>query len=186
MARILIVDDDPSFRGLMVEILSEDHEVLAAENGEAALALIREESGLDLLVTDLVMPTKNGIDLIMQLRKENPRLRILAVSGGGGITGRFDYLPVARLVGANVILPKPFDVDQLRQCLGVCGLPCAGKYGPIPIDQGLVQAQPGFGNLRPVGRKTGGFDCSGYDQGAQQRHPGGRGFIRRSSCCCSA
>jgi len=117
VAKILIVDDEPSLRTLLVHMLETDnHEVIAAEDGEQGLSMYRKELP-DLVITDLVMPHKNGIDMILDLKKEYPELRLIAISGGGGITGAFDYLPTAKLVGADSILKKPFGVQELRDVL---------------------------------------------------------------------
>ena len=114
MARILIVDDEQPVRALVREMLALDrHDILEAADGAEARALY-EEQEVDLVITDLVMPDKSGIDLIMELRERDPDVRILAISGGGGITGRFDYLPIAELIGARSILRKPFQMGDLR------------------------------------------------------------------------
>ena len=114
MARILVVDDEASMRRLLKEILTQDkHDILEAETGAQACTLFRQQSA-DLIITDLVMPEVNGIDLIMELKKEFPDIRIIAISGGGGITGRFDYLAIAKLIGAKHVIGKPFQVAELR------------------------------------------------------------------------
>ncbi len=114
MARILIVDDEAPIRAMLREMLAQDgHDVTEAENGAMALARLRA-GAFDLLITDLVMPEKNGLNLILDIRKEWPDLEIVAISGGGGITGRFEYLPIAKLVGAGRVLAKPFDKAQLQ------------------------------------------------------------------------
>lgn len=119
MARILIVDDEPNMRLLISSMLkSPNHELLTAENGDAAIALLAKER-VDLVITDLVMPQKNGIDLIMELKQSSPDLKILAMSGGGGINGRFDYLPIAKLIGAENILRKPFKREELCAAVAV-------------------------------------------------------------------
>lgn len=117
MAKILVVDDEPSLRTMLTHMLEQDnHEVVVAEDGEQGLSLYRENLP-DLVISDLVMPNKNGIDMILELKKEYPELRLIAISGGGGITGAFDYLPTAKLVGANAILKKPFGIKELRKSL---------------------------------------------------------------------
>lgn len=114
MATILVVDDDNAVRALVVDILEQNkHTIVEAENGEIALNVLKTKN-VDLVITDLVMPAKNGIDLIMELRQIKADLPIIAISGGGGITGRFDYLPIAQLLGAGEILNKPFTMEQLR------------------------------------------------------------------------
>lgn len=113
MAKILVVDDDRVVRTMVADMLVRDkHEVLAAADGTQAWKILAE-SPVDLIVTDLVMPEKNGIDLIMDLKINHPKVPIVAISGGGGITGRFDYLPIAKLLGAKSILRKPFHMKEL-------------------------------------------------------------------------
>jgi YesN/AraC family two-component response regulator len=114
MAKILIVDDEDPVRILVREMLKmSNHEISEAKNGREAIEKYCAEPA-DLVITDLVMPDKSGIDLIMELKEKFPQIRILAISGGGGITGRFDYLPIAYLLGANFILKKPFKMQELR------------------------------------------------------------------------
>lgn len=113
MKRVLIVDDEAQMRGLLEDLLEGDYQVLTASNGDEALQLL-ERDGAELIITDLVMPKMNGIDLVMAVRKQYPALKIIAISGGGGITGRFDYLPVANLVGAARVIRKPFELAEMR------------------------------------------------------------------------
>lgn len=113
MSNILVVDDDTSILIFIEQALLESHQVFTSET-VAGAETISNTNSIDLLITDLVMPEKNGIDMIMQFRKTHPEIKILAISGGGGITGRFDYLPIAKLVGAEETLKKPFSVNELR------------------------------------------------------------------------
>lgn len=114
MAKILIVDDEQQIRTMLSHILARDeHELIMAENGQQGCNLYREHHP-DIVITDLVMPNKNGIDMILELKSEFPDIRVLAISGGGGITGSFDYLPIAKLVGAMHILKKPFNLEELK------------------------------------------------------------------------
>ena len=110
-----MVDDDASILVFIEQALSNNN-VYTAETVSEAEKIARENS-IDLLITDLVMPEKNGIDMIMEFKKIHPEIHILAISGGGGITGRFDYLPIAKLVGAENTLKKPFSIDELRDCV---------------------------------------------------------------------
>ncbi len=114
MSNILVVDDDPSILTFIEETLDNDHDVYTAETVDRAEEIIKNTQ-IDLLIADLVIPEKNGIDMIMSFKKTYPDLHIMAISGGGGITGRFDYLPIAKLVGAEVTLKKPFTIDVLRK-----------------------------------------------------------------------
>ena len=114
MANILVVDDEAPVRNLLSDVLEkEGYTVFTAETGVEASA-VYDSNTIDLIITDLVMPEKGGIDLIMELKKKDPDIKVIAISGGGGITGRFDYLPIAKLVGATEIIAKPFQVTEIR------------------------------------------------------------------------
>lgn len=114
MSKVLVVDDEPSVRIMVKSMVeSDDIDVLEASNGNEALEIL-ERQDVSLVVTDIVMPEKHGIELIMEIKKKNSSAPIIAISGGGGITGRFDYLQIAKLVGAKNILKKPFSMDELR------------------------------------------------------------------------
>ncbi|HYV95965.1 MAG TPA: response regulator [Gemmatimonadaceae bacterium] len=112
MAHILVVDDEVALRRVIAMMLTRrGYEVTAAENGARALKLA-EQTTFDLVITDLVMPEKEGIETIMTLRKRAPELRIIAMSGGGqGASGT--YLGLARQLGASATLAKPFAMDDL-------------------------------------------------------------------------
>jgi len=113
MSNILVVDDDTSILVFIEQALSNEHEVFTSETVEDA-EKIYKNTPIDLLIADLVIPEKNGIDMIMEFKKTYPDIKIIAISGGGGITGRFDYLPIAKLVGAVDTLKKPFTIGELR------------------------------------------------------------------------
>lgn len=112
---VLIVDDEDMIRMILSQLLSKDgYNILQAGDGEAAVRACTGQK-IDLIITDLVMPTKNGIDLIMEIKRSQGNIPIIAISGGGGIKGTFDYLSVAKLIGAEEIFPKPLDLDKLRK-----------------------------------------------------------------------
>ncbi|GMR07723.1 MAG: response regulator [Gammaproteobacteria bacterium] len=114
MAKILVVDDDDAVRVLIRDSLELDgHDIDEASTGKGLMETF-DIHNIDLIVTDLVMPDKSGIDVIMEIKKAHPDIHIVAISGGGGITGRFDYLPIAKLIGAQFILRKPFQMKELR------------------------------------------------------------------------
>ncbi|MBI5691793.1 MAG: response regulator [Verrucomicrobia bacterium] len=105
--RILLVDDDPFVRNSLLAVLQRAGcTVVAAENGKVALSLLAKQT-FDWLVTDLVMPEMEGMELIRAVRLTHPQLRILAMSGGGRVAP-CNYLPMARLLGAHRVLEKPF------------------------------------------------------------------------------
>ncbi|MDH5570825.1 MAG: response regulator [Gammaproteobacteria bacterium] len=110
---ILIVDDEEYMLTMLKESMESDTRTLFfAENIADAWSIINNET-IDLVITDLVMPEVNGIDFIIELKKTNDKLPVIAMSGGGGINGRFDYLSIAKLIGAKHILEKPFDIFKL-------------------------------------------------------------------------
>jgi DNA-binding response OmpR family regulator len=115
MARILLIDDDRDIRTLMVyQLEAAGHQVRAAANGEEGLAMQRE-LGADLVVTDIFMPEKEGIETIRDLRHEFPAVKIIAISGGGRARPSFarDLSVVAGELGVFIVLQKPFDTQQL-------------------------------------------------------------------------
>ena len=107
MTRILVVDDDLQLREMLRQMLEQvGYEIIDAPNGKVALDLYRE-SPTDLIITDLIMPEKEGIETIIELRREFPDARIIAISGGGRFVTE-DYLYIARKLGALHTLSKPF------------------------------------------------------------------------------
>src|SRR5947207_3510654 len=105
MARILVVDDDIPFRKMLRLTLSRfGHAVGEARDGDEALKTIRE-APVDLVMTDLIMPGREGIETIEALRHEFPALKIIAMSGGGRMTAH-QYLSIARAMGADRTLAK--------------------------------------------------------------------------------
>ncbi len=114
MKKILVVDDEMTIRQMVQEMLAmSGFQVILAESGVHAMTILSDEK-IDLVITDIVMPQENGIDLIMDMKKVFPSIPVIAMSGGGGIEGRFNYLEIAKLVGANVILEKPFSKKTLE------------------------------------------------------------------------
>jgi CheY-like chemotaxis protein len=108
MAKILIVDDDEMDRVLISQALREaGHEPLFAPNGRAALHIWRRNPA-DLVVTDIAMPELNGLELIEELRMEDPWARIIAISGVSA-----DKLTTAQRHGAIATLTKPVDAGEL-------------------------------------------------------------------------
>ncbi|HWA10756.1 MAG TPA: response regulator [Opitutaceae bacterium] len=109
---ILVVDDEPAIRDLLEHFLTEaGFAVSTATNGQDASQSIGDRV-VDLVLTDVIMPEWNGIDLIVELRKRRPGLPVIAMSGGGQLS-REDCLKTARRVGAGAILAKPFTRAQL-------------------------------------------------------------------------
>lgn len=112
MASILLVDDDEQLRPMLKMVLERaGHVVNEAGNGKEALVSYRRQQ-TELVVTDLVMPDKEGLEIILELRRAYPGLKIIAMSGGGR-TGVANYLELAVKFGANHILNKPFTNREL-------------------------------------------------------------------------
>lgn len=114
---ILIIDDDDQINSMLQEMLKSEHyRVLAASNGSAGVDLLRNER-VDLLITDMLMPNMDGVEVIQEVRRKWPLLKIIAMSGGGiGATPDF-YLTVARKLGAVSTLVKPFSREQLLEAV---------------------------------------------------------------------
>lgn len=112
MSSILVVDDDTQVLDVMSEMLKlEGHQVTLAENGKQAVEQVEAEA-FDLVITDLIMPEKEGLETIADIRKLRGPVPIIAISGGGRI-GPTDYLETARFIGADATLAKPFGRDEL-------------------------------------------------------------------------
>ena len=112
MARILIIEDDNEVREYLESVISRaGYEVVSAENGKEGVKLF-QENPVDLVVTDIIMPEKDGIETIMDLRRANPALMVIAISGGGRSEPE-NYLHSARLLGANRTMKKPFTNQEM-------------------------------------------------------------------------
>jgi CheY-like chemotaxis protein len=111
MSTILIVDDNKEFRGMLREMLEDaNHRTVEAPDGKAALELYRQEA-VDLVITDLIMPVKEGIQTIVEFRRLDPKVRIIAMSGGNRMSA--SNLAMAQQLGANFTLAKPFHPQEL-------------------------------------------------------------------------
>jgi len=117
MARILVIDDNDEFRELFRIMLEKSgYEVVEAGDGEEALKLY-ERQPADLVVSDIIMPGKEGVSTMVELRRRYPGVKIIAMSGGG-FEGPDEYLESARLVGGAVrVFAKPFKFDQMLEAI---------------------------------------------------------------------
>lgn len=114
MKRILVVDDEAQIRTMLTQMLEQEgYEVQTAENGEDGFNLVRKQV-FDLVITDMIMPVKDGLKFIMELIKDYPDLKILAISGGGAIKAD-RYLTMAGYLGDIATLEKPFKRDRLLE-----------------------------------------------------------------------
>jgi CheY-like chemotaxis protein len=117
MTTILIVDDDELFRTMLEAMLAkEGHQVLTASTGSEALARL-ESTSPDLIMTDILMPDGDGIELITALNQQQRGIPIIAMSGGRRAISLEFNLESAALMGVKATLPKPFTRDSLRQAL---------------------------------------------------------------------
>lgn len=110
---ILIVDDDPQIRKLLGAILKRDgYGIITAANGRQALQEL-DNQAVDLVITDLIMPEKEGIETIIEIRRKFTGMPIIAISGGGRLNPQ-TYLKIARSLGAVRTMTKPIDTVMLR------------------------------------------------------------------------
>ena len=114
MARILIVDDEAEIRVMLNNIFNDNYEIVEATNGVEAKQIC-DSTDVDLMITDIVMPEMHGVDLVLEMRRDHPEMPIIAMSGGGGVTGRFDYLKIVSLLGVEEVMQKPFEMTDLRK-----------------------------------------------------------------------
>jgi two-component system, response regulator, stage 0 sporulation protein F len=113
---VLIIDDNAGMLDLLVTLLdAHGFRVLTASNGFRALQVIRE-SAPRVILTDILMPGQDGLELIREIRRAHVNVKIIAMSGGGYVA-KTDYLRYARLLGADATINKPTDTDELIQLL---------------------------------------------------------------------
>jgi DNA-binding response OmpR family regulator len=116
MSHILVVDDEPQIRAMLSTLLQQNgYQVSEAEEGEAALQITRSIK-IDLIILDLLMPGKEGLETLMAFRKEKDPPKIIAVSGGSRTIGT-DFLPTALKLGASRTFRKPFHCDELLDAI---------------------------------------------------------------------
>ena len=114
---ILLIDDDPFVRAYLSEAMRlSGYSVLLASGGDVALALLAQHE-FRAVVTDVLMPSVDGYEVIVHLRKHAPVTRILAMSAGGRVGESGALLRAARCLGAHATLEKPFSSDQFLDAL---------------------------------------------------------------------
>jgi CheY-like chemotaxis protein len=113
---ILVVDDEAELRDLVSRVLIDaGYKVVCAADGqEASRALSR--AAFDLILTDVIMPEKDGMQVISEARRMRPDMRIVAMSGGGHLA-RDQYLKMAKALGAHAVLEKPFGTEVLVETI---------------------------------------------------------------------
>lgn len=127
---VLLVDDDEAVRKVLCRGLEHSGlRVTAAAGGKQAMALLRAQT-FDWIVTDIIMPDCEGLEVVQFARTQQPSVRIIAMSGGGG--GRAaNYLKVAQLFGAAHVLQKPFSYTELAGLI-TGTVPNPDRKGPSP------------------------------------------------------
>ena len=119
MKKILVIDDDSLVRDTIVRILErKGYMVLVAADGVRGLRMFHTEQP-DLVITDIIMPEKEGLETIREIRGNRPDAKIIAISGGARI-GNMDFLRMAGELGASEIMPKPFDPADLVSLVSRC------------------------------------------------------------------
>ena len=116
MAKLLVVDDDTDVRTMLKTMLERDsHDVITAENGRQALQCVQKQLP-DAIILDIVMPEKEGFETIVELRRDYPSIKIIAISGGGSI-GATNHLKLAKTLGAHLALEKPIGMQELKAAI---------------------------------------------------------------------
>jgi CheY-like chemotaxis protein len=115
IAKVLVVDDNVELLKMLQKLVSKaGHEAHLAGDGNEALRLA-EEHDFDLIITDLIMPGKEGVETILTFKKLHPRTKIVAMSGGGRYASGPDYLGIAENLGVASTLVKPFSTLSFLQ-----------------------------------------------------------------------
>jgi DNA-binding response OmpR family regulator len=114
---ILVVDDDRLVRNsLKLQFERKEFKVVTAEDGNAGLAQL-DRAACDVVLLDILMPAKEGIETLIEIKRRFPETRVIAMTGGGSM-GKFDFLAMARKFGADGVLKKPIDPQELFEVVG--------------------------------------------------------------------
>lgn len=117
MARILAVDDDAIFLEMLCDILEEKtHEVVTAPDGLVALDIFKENK-FDLVICDLIMPKKDGAELIEEIKRTSPDVKIIAITGMSDFFSSSTRMYAIESLGADRILDKPFRLKELLKAV---------------------------------------------------------------------
>lgn len=116
MAKILIIDDDDLVRETLADIVDDiGHDVVTATDGNSGIEKLGHES-FDVVITDLIMPGMDGIDVLCQIKRCHTPTRVIVMSGGSSMTA-LTYLDKAKSLGADGILAKPFTSSDLKNSI---------------------------------------------------------------------
>ncbi len=115
--KILVIDDDSAVRKFICTLLKrENYTVYDADNGINGLLILKEQKDITVMITDLIMPEKEGIETIIEVKKNYPAVKIIAISGGGEV-GPENFLVLADALGAHTTLKKPFSGQELIRAI---------------------------------------------------------------------
>jgi len=113
MKKVLVVDDEEAVRSVICALLkADDREFIEAVNGEEAQKFL-DASCFDLVISDVIMPDCDGIELVMAIRRKQPDVPVIIISGGGRVNAG-QYLSMAEKLGAASVFEKPFDTSAFR------------------------------------------------------------------------
>ena len=127
MLRILVIDDEPLIRSMMVTVLTRaGFSLEEASDGVVGLAKFHKYPS-DIVITDVFMPNRDGIEVVMELRHSSPHTKIIAMTGGGQ-KGMTEIGSTAKLLGAEYVLHKPFEIRSLLAAVN-------GSLGPLAPSQ---------------------------------------------------
>lgn len=122
---VCVIDDDEQVRATLAEILRRSgYTIVLASDGDMGLEVV-ERSSPAIVITDIVMPNREGIETIREIRSRFPAVRILAISGGGSKSSSTDFLELAYALGADDVLAKPFRMAELLHKMGKLASPRA-------------------------------------------------------------
>ena len=114
MAQILVIEDETNVLRLIISIVENaGHQAISATNGSEGVEAYRQHQ-VDLVITDIMMPQKDGVETIRELKRDNPHAKIIAITG---YRGQYNRLPAAQYVGAQRTLVKPFSQADLVTAL---------------------------------------------------------------------
>jgi DNA-binding NtrC family response regulator len=121
MKKILIIDDEPHILLMLKKMLERiGYEIDLAANGNEGLELFKRNPS-SLVITDIIMPEKEGLETIREMKRVSPDLKIIAMSGGGKVSAD-NYLEIAKIFGASKVIEKPFTqqemVSAVRELMG--------------------------------------------------------------------
>jgi CheY-like chemotaxis protein len=116
MTKILIADDNENIREVMVDALKmKGYETIAVNDGVEVIRVLQKET-VDLIILDIIMPNKEGLETLMEVKAINADIKVMAITGKTYITG-YDNLFAAKAFGADSTMRKPFHIDSLIEAV---------------------------------------------------------------------